>query len=134
MVGPDACAGGSMLAWWARVSGASVRRVRAVGARGEGHAPCIGCRGVARGGRSGGGRVGSCGVTWGHNIAYSLILRSMTVPAGRSVSAGPQRGWGERHTGPEPVRLLDAASRGGGFVCGLGGQLVSRGLACTCDV
>ena len=68
------------------------------------------------------------------DVVYGLISWSVTVPAGRSVSAGPRRGWGEWHTGPEPVRLLDATSRGGGFACGLGGQLFSQGLACACDV
>ena len=131
VVGPDACAGGSMLAWWAHISGASVQRVRAVGARGEGRAPCIGGQGVAGHGRSGTGRVGSRGVAWGHNVTYGLISRRATVP---SVSAGPWRGCGERRTGPEPVRLLDATSRGGGFACGLGGQLFTWGLACACDV
>ena len=67
VVGPDACVGGSMLAWWARVSGVSVWRVRAVGACGEGHATCIGGRGVA-------GRdvVDAAQVMWGHMGSHGV--------------------------------------------------------------
>ena len=50
-----------MLAWWARVSGALVQCVRAVGARGEGWAACVGGWGAAGCGRSSMGHVGSHG-------------------------------------------------------------------------
>ena len=55
-----------MSAWWAHISGVSVWRVRAVGARGEGWATCMGGQGAAGCGRSGVGRMdgGSCGVMW----------------------------------------------------------------------